>query len=238
MVNQLNWGDPSTLQSGGWDDFDGTISSLKYEVSDYGKTQIAIEIKPERYEHEKRGFTYDPDATTGWVLGWYPLGNVEPEISEDGLDAVFESGKTPYKNTRGVKLIQGIVDHSKATMSGASLRPLIGQKLHWKQIEENVFNPTTQVSLKKEFLYAVSPTLGSPNTPSVSTEVQEKAVSLINDIFSDPEITYCRTSRLAELASKYDYDREVVEFTCSDEGVQYLIDVGTVQREDDRTIKM
>lgn len=234
MVNQLNWGDPNTFQVGGFDDFDGKVKAISYEMSSFGKVQIYVQVMPERYEYEKRGFTYDPDAETGLPSGWYPLGSVEAEIEADGLDAIFPSA--PYKSTRGVKLITSIVEHADVKMSGASLRPLLGAKAHWKLIEENVFNPEKQENIKKEIMFAVSPTLGSATAPDIDHTIIDGAVSLMVDIFSDEEVEFVRHTKIAEHASKFDYPREVVEFASSDEGIQHLIDLGSISRVDDRTI--
>mgnify|MGYP003148580315 CR=1 FL=1 len=234
VTNQLNWGDPNTFQIGGWDDFDGKIRTISYEMSRFGKVQIYIQIMPERYEYEKRGFTYDPDAETGLPHGWYPLGNIEAELEADGLDANFPTA--PYKSTRGVKLITSVIEHSGAQMNGASLRPLIGAQAHWKMVEESVYNPETTISTKKDFMFAVSPPLGSATAPDIDQSIIDGAVALMADIFTDEETKFVRNSRIPEYASKFDYSREVVEFASSDAGIQHLIDLGAITREDDRTI--
>ena len=234
--NTLNCGDPE-FETSGFDDFDGSVQHIEYQISQFGRPQIYIRVRPERYEYEKRGWDVpDEDDPNSFVpSGFYSMGNKDVEVSDDGMDATMSERLNA--NCRAVKLIMPLQEFSGVKMEGGSLRPLLGAKAHWKQITEDVFNPTNEQRTKKQILYPVSPRIGSADAPQVDTEVSSSAVSLIYDILENEE--FIRISRIAELATPFEdkYSSDVIRFVCSDEGVLHLIEeVGAIKKVDDRTI--
>jgi hypothetical protein len=129
----FNFGGPEEdFPLGTFDDFDGEIVSVAYEIGDFN-TQIAVIVRPAEYEYEPRGmeFDEDDDDDEGLPRSWYSMGKGEFEVADDGLTLV--AGPRPQRNANGIKFSYLCTEHG-AKLNGTDLEPLIGMSFHWNTV--------------------------------------------------------------------------------------------------------
>jgi hypothetical protein len=238
MVTEINWGEPiENFPTGGWDNFDGTIELIEYETGTFN-TQIHIVLSPESYEYEKRGMSYDPD-TPATLNAWYSMGgNTESyDVSLDGLTAV---GPQPNRNTRAVKLMLGVREHTGKSTNGSDLSPLKGVMCHWKGLIEKNRNPTNNQQVERTTLYPVSPPLGASGGSVVSDSDMQEAYDLIKSILTLKDDTKIRTRNVAQEAIAFEsqFGADIVALASKEETINSAIRAGVIVREDERTIAL
>ena len=249
-TQQLNWGDPiEEFPSGEFfeGDFDGTITSIIYETN-YSRFQITVSINPAEYEYEARGMVYDPDTPVE-IRGYYSMGGTYDEddptqstwqISNDGKSVT--GGGLPRRNTRAVKLIMALREHSGVSMEGSDLGSLEGATVHWKEIKETVFNPTTQENTDRFIRYPVSPALGASGDSSAisNQEDLDEAYALIQSILVKNCEEMMSTRELPTKAIEFadEFSSEIVKLACESSTIESAIRVGKIVRVDERNIAL
>ena len=237
MTNELNWGEPlENFPSGGWDNYDGTVYSIEYQVGDYN-CQIEVVITPEDYEYEKRGLVYDAD-TPALIRGWYSMGgNTETyEVSEDGMTS---TGQQPNRNTRAVKFILALRQHAGASMSGSDLSGLKGAKAHWKNIDETNRNPNTGENVTRSHLYPVSPQLGESGR-EVDTGKQEDAFDLLRAVLSAHTEDSIRIREIAQKAVEFEdeYSTEIITLASNPDTIESAVRAGILTKVGERAVSL
>ena len=237
MVTEINWGEPTDNFPTGraWEDeFDGTIVIARYEKSDYN-TQIYIEIRPESYEYDSRGMDYDPDSLeTTYPRGWYSMGGDADtfRVSEDGLKC--EGTRNPNRNTRAVKLILAIREHTGKKL-GASLEDIIGASCRWKGLTEKNTNPTTGQAVERIFRYPISPSVGAKGS-TLDTGLVEEAHKLIAFICSDGQPKRTRELVTEALLHEDEYGADVIKLVSESSTIDSAIRAEIISRIDERTV--
>jgi len=174
-----NWGQKlDDFPTGMFDDFDGEIDVIEYEMSsseDFeSKAQIFLLVMPAEYEWEARELKLPEEGEdTGLPRGWYGLGGKEDtyRISNDGFEI---TGPSPVRNTRGVKLMSSIISATGLKMTSTSLKEFQGLNAHWKITTEKGVNKETKVSWESFRVYATGKPLGYA---AMSEESRERGSS-------------------------------------------------------------
>ena len=238
MTTELNWGEPlENFPSGGWDNYDGTVYSIEYQIGDYN-CQIEVVVTPEDYEYEKRGLVYDADNPS-YIRNWYSMGgNTETyQVSEDGMTA---TGQQPNRNTRAVKFILALRQHAGASMNGSDLSGLMGAKAHWKNIDETNRNPNTGESVTRSHLYPVSPQVGSSGSSGIDPAKQEDAFDLLRAVLSAHTEDSIRIREIAQKAVEFEdeYSTEIITLASNPDTIESAVRAGILNKVGERAVSL
>jgi hypothetical protein len=237
MTTELNWGEPlENFPTGGWDNYDGTVVGIEYQTGTYN-TQIEVIVTPEGYEYDKRGLAYDAD-NPALIRNWYSMGgSVETyKVSDDGMMA---EGPQPNRNTRAVKFILALRQHTGASMEGSNLSGLKGAKAHWKGIDETNRNPNTGENVTRTHLYPVSPQLGESGG-EVDTAKQEDAFDLLRAVLSAHTEDSIRIREIAQKAVEFEdeYSAEIITLASNPDTIESAVRAGILNKVGERAVSL
>jgi hypothetical protein len=244
----FNFGGPEEdFPIGTFDNFDGEIVGIAYEIGKYN-TQIAVVVRPAEYEYDPRELEYNEDDDEGLPQSWYSLGKGSYEVAEDGFTLI--AGPKPQRNANAIKFSYLCAEYG-AKLNGTDLEPLLGMSFHWNTVtwkgkidgvdrESNRLFPSGRVVGKAVLGQGDVKRKSKVEEEEIPEEEEveeggastEEAIDLIVEVVEEAGTSGLRRRNLPSEVGKRDENQQLILLAAKRSTIKAAIESGRLEEED------